>query len=106
MAGRLITGQEMELKEMKGLAQADSASESQHGTGRQASLSTEAPHATAQEARLVPTVQEERGGGRASGKTSGWCHLRKGRLPPPSLTRPLNLTAPHLLFGTLPPRES
>lgn len=65
-----------------------------------------APHATAREARLVPTVQEERGGGRASGKTSGWCHLRKGRLLPPSLTRPLNLTAPHLLFGTLPPRES
>lgn len=91
---------------MKGLAQADSAGESQSETGRQASLSTEAPHATALETQLVLTVQEERGDGRASGKTSVWCHLKKGRLPPPSLTCSLNLMISHLLFGTLPPRES
>lgn len=48
---------------MKALAQGDSATKSQSGTGSQASLSTEAPHATAQESLLVPSVQVGRQGG-------------------------------------------
>lgn len=104
----LQTKKKWRLGDMKALAQADSATRSESGTGSQASLSTEAPRATAQESLLVPAGQAGRESGRASGKTGGWCSL-KGEIastqPNMAPSSRFNLVIFHLFFGALPLRE-